>query len=291
MAFVKLVKNNAHFKRFQTKYRRRREGKTDYKARLGMVVQDKNKYNTPRHRLVVRFSNAHVVCQVVRATLAGDEVIAHATSQELPRYGVTVGLANFAAAYCTGLLVARRLLKSLGLDGTYAAFDADGEDNQVEAADDAPRPFYCVLDSGLKRTSSGSKIFAALKGALDGGLDVPHSPKRFIGYDAEAGAVDAATLRRYLHGGPVGDHMEQLAEEDAAKFRAHFARYLKAGLSADNLEEMYAKAHAAIRANPDRAASTTRAQHAKSTKRWKTPKLSGEERRAALKQKLVALTA
>ena len=29
MPFVKLVKNNAYFSRFQVKYRRRREGKTD----------------------------------------------------------------------------------------------------------------------------------------------------------------------------------------------------------------------------------------------------------------------
>lgn len=44
MAFVKLVKNNAYFKRFQTKYRRRREGKTDYRARKRLITQDKTKY-------------------------------------------------------------------------------------------------------------------------------------------------------------------------------------------------------------------------------------------------------
>lgn len=36
-----------------------------------------------------------------------------ASSKELPRYGVNVGLKNYAAAYCTGLLVARRLLHTL----------------------------------------------------------------------------------------------------------------------------------------------------------------------------------
>ena len=48
--FVKLVKNKAYFKRFQVKFRRRREGKTDYFARKRLVVQDKNKYNTPKYR-------------------------------------------------------------------------------------------------------------------------------------------------------------------------------------------------------------------------------------------------
>ena len=47
MAFVKLVKNKAYFMRFQTKFKRRREGKTDYFARKRLVIQDKDKYNTP----------------------------------------------------------------------------------------------------------------------------------------------------------------------------------------------------------------------------------------------------
>lgn len=41
--------------------------------------------------------------------------------------------------------------------------EATGEDYNVEAADDGPRPFTCLLDTGLKRTSTGSKVFAALK--------------------------------------------------------------------------------------------------------------------------------
>jgi hypothetical protein len=41
--------------------------------------------------------------------------------------------------------------------------EPDGEDYNVEAADEGPRPFYCLLDAGLKRTSTGSKTFGALK--------------------------------------------------------------------------------------------------------------------------------
>lgn len=40
-------------------------------------------------------------------------------SSELPRYGLKMGLTNYAAAYCTGLLVARRMLNKLGLDKHY----------------------------------------------------------------------------------------------------------------------------------------------------------------------------
>jgi len=54
MGFVKVVKNKPYFKRFQVKYRRRREGKTDYFARKRLIIQNKNKYNTPKYRLIVR---------------------------------------------------------------------------------------------------------------------------------------------------------------------------------------------------------------------------------------------
>ena len=199
--------------------------------------------------------------------------------QELGRYGLTVGLTNYAAAYATGLLLARRVLTKFGLDKTYVGMEEPtGEDYNVEEAEDGPRPFRALLDTGLKRTSTGSKVFAALKarsavpvaqregvvakvlainvassasedcdrlgrpgadqtlnprpvwvagragrraghpaqrqalcglqrggqgavvdsrtldlcglqGALDGGLDIPHSDKRFVGYNAEDKAL------------------------------------------------------------------------------------------------------
>merc|ERR1712166_716218 len=175
MPFVKVVKSKAYFKRFQVKFRRRREGKTDYYARKRLVVQDKNKYNTPKYRMIVRMSNKDITCQIAYARLEGDRVVAAAYSHELPRYGVKIGLTNYAAAYCTGLLLARRVLKQLNLDGQY------------EGNDDGPGAFRACLDVGLARTTTGAKIFGAMKGAADGGLDIPHSEKRFPGYDKEAG--------------------------------------------------------------------------------------------------------
>jgi Ribosomal large subunit proteins 60S L5, and 50S L18 len=51
MGAVKTLKNKAYHKRFQTKWRRRREGKTDYHRRAKLIVQDKRKYNSPKYRL------------------------------------------------------------------------------------------------------------------------------------------------------------------------------------------------------------------------------------------------
>lgn len=52
--------------------------------------------------------------------------------------------------------------------------EVTGEDYNVEQEGDNPNPFQAVLDVGLARTSTGAKIFAVLKGAADGGVNVPH---------------------------------------------------------------------------------------------------------------------
>lgn len=91
------------------------EGKTDYAARRRLILQDKNKYNAPKYRFVVRVTNSRVLCQVMYATLQGDRLVCSADSQELTRYGIKVGLTNYSAAYATGLLLARRLLKQVGV--------------------------------------------------------------------------------------------------------------------------------------------------------------------------------
>ena len=244
-----MTKNKPYFKRFQVKYRRRREGKTDYRARRRLVLQDKNKYNSPKYRLVVRFTNKDVIAQIIYSKIVGDFVLAAAYSHELPKYGIKLGLTNWAAAYATGLLLARRVLKKLHLDNKYQGSQVTGEDFNVEEAEGA-RPFKAILDVGLARTTTGARLFATLKGATDGGLNVPHSPSRWPGYDKEGDKLDATVLRKYILGGHVRDYMEKLQAEDPEKYQKQFSRYIKAGLTADKLEETYKAAHNAIRANP-----------------------------------------
>jgi len=81
-----------------------------------LVTQDKNKYNTPKNRFVVRFTNKDITCQVAYVKIEGDVIICATYAHELPRYGIKVGLTNYAAAYCTDLLLARRLLTKLKLN-------------------------------------------------------------------------------------------------------------------------------------------------------------------------------
>ncbi|KAL7746394.1 60S ribosomal protein L5 [Sorochytrium milnesiophthora] len=285
MPFVKVVKNKAYFKRFQVKYRRRREGKTDYYARKRLTVQAKNKYNSPKYRLVVRFTNADIICQIIYSKIQGDFVLAAAYAHELPRYGVKLGLTNYAAAYCTGLLLARRVLKKLGLDEQYAGIvNPDGTISEVEALEDGPRPFKAFLDVGLVRTSTGARVFAAMKGASDGGIFVPHSENRFPGYDRESKSLDTDVLRKYIYGGHVAEFMTELQGEDEDRYKRHFARFIAEGIEADNLEEIYTKAHAAIRADPTYTKKDTKIDIEK-VKKFKSKRRTLQQRRQRIKQR------
>jgi len=256
MGFVKVVKNKAYFKRFQTKYRRRREGKTDYGARRVMVRQEKNKYATAKYRLIARFTNTRVIAQIAWSTIEGDKVMMHADSTELAQYGVKVGLKNYAAAYCTGLLLARRVLTKVGLADSFKGVEeVTAEEFHVEDDYEGDRrPFKAVLDVGLKRTTVGSRVFGVLKGAVDGGLHVPHSTKRFPGYKAgekkEDGEYDAEFHKERIFGGHVGEYMESLKEEDETQYQKLYSKYIAEDVEADGLEDMYKDAHKKIRASP-----------------------------------------
>jgi len=256
MAFIKVVKTKAYYKRFQTRFRRRREGKTDYYARKRLIIQDKNKYNTPKYRLVVRITNQNVIAQVLYPTISGDVVYVRADSSELKKFGLTAGLTNYAASYATGLLVAKRLLKKAGLDKIYTgAAKIDGEDYNVANDAKERKPFKAVLDVGLVRTTTGNRVFGALKGACDGGLHVPHSTKRFPGYkvNEKGDSYNAKVHRERIFGVHVDKHMKLLQKKSPEAFKLQFSRWdatLKAA-KLDSVEKLYSKIHEDIKKNPD----------------------------------------
>jgi len=288
MGLIKVVKSKAYFKRFQVKFRRRREGKTDYQARKALIAQDKNKYNTPKYRMVVRFTNKDICAQIIFARIQGDQVLCSAYAHELPRYGITLGLTNYAAAYATGLLLARRLLKQLKLDKFYeGTTDASGEHTEVEDVDGKPGAFKCYLDVGLSRTTTGAKLFATMKGAVDGGLNIPHSDRRFPGYDSESKKFDAGVHRKYIFGGHVANYMKELKDGDEDAYKKQFSRFVTAGVTSEGMEALYKGAHAKIRADPTKAApkKAPAKEGTKKTKRWNRKKISLAERKNRVEQK------
>lgn len=127
---------------YRVKFRRRRAGKTEYRKRLALL-----KSNLPR--AVVRKTLTSSIVQVVEFAPQGDRVLASASAQELKKLGWTKACDTLPAAYLTGLLAGKRARQK----------------NITKA----------VLDIGLHTPSKGARIFGALKGLLDAGLEIPHS--------------------------------------------------------------------------------------------------------------------
>ena len=197
--------------------------------------------------------------------------IAAADSKELANYGITCGLANYAAAYATGLLLARRLLKDKKIDTVFKGVTkADGKLYNIENDKNERRPFKTYLDVGLVRTTTGNKVFGAMKGACDGGLNVPHNEKRFPGFRYEKIEVVAKGKkvaneekekpkanfntndhREHIFGVHVQKYYDLLKAENPARFKAQFSRWEKA-LGGKSIESLYTAAHEKIRSNPDR---------------------------------------
>jgi large subunit ribosomal protein L5e len=95
-----------------------------------------------------------------------------------------------------------------------------------------------------------------MKGAADGGLEVPHNTRRFPGFKAETKKFDPAVLRKYIFGGHVADYQKKLQADNAEKYKQQFSQYVKAGIKPDGIEAMWAGVHKAIRANPAFVATT-----------------------------------
>lgn len=127
-------------------YRRKREGRTDYKKRLAML-----KSNLPR--LVVRKSLNNLSLQIIEYHRTGDKVLTTAHSRELIKLGYKGNRSNLPAAYLLGLLIANKAKKA--------------KVNKV------------IFDMGLYQKVSGNLLFAVLKGAVENSLNIPHTEDVF----------------------------------------------------------------------------------------------------------------
>lgn len=125
----------------RTDKRRRHENKTDYKQRLGLL-----KSGLPR--IVIRRTNRYFSLQLVESDAAQDSVIKSVSSRDLLKEGLDDccknSLKSTPAAYLTGLLFA----KSLDKEKRY------------------------VTDIGMSRNIHKNRVFAVLKGLVDGGVNI-----------------------------------------------------------------------------------------------------------------------
>jgi len=181
-----MAKNNS----YTVPYRRKREGKTSYKTRIKLVQS-----GVPR--LVVRKSLRNIRIQIVEFNPSSDKVLFSASSSELRKIGWKGSLSNTPAAYLTGCLLASKVKKSL----------------------------KCVVDIGLNVSIKGSVLYAAVKGAIDGGLDIPFSES----------IVPAEDRIRGVH---IAKFAESI-KKDKDKYTRQFAKYLKDGIEPEKLPEHF----------------------------------------------------
>ena len=162
--------------------RRRREGRTDYHQRLRLL-----KSGDPR--LAARTSNSHVRAQLITPGPNGDITHVSATSEELDDYGWEAPTGNVPSAYLTGFLLGSRAV-------------AEGHDE-------------AVLDIGLRTATPGNKVFSVQEGAIDAGLEIPHSDDVLADWSRNRGEH-------------IADYAEQLDEPlysgdfDATELPEHF---------------------------------------------------------------------
>ena len=184
---------------YRVKLRRRREGKTDYQARKALVVSGKP-------RLVTRTANRNITVQILIAKPHGDEVLAAANSRELVKsYGWKAATGNIPAAYLTGLLCGLK-----------------AKANGIKEA---------ILDIGLVAPTKGAKIFAALSGVLDAGVDVPHSEEKIV--------------KERMKGEHIAKYAKSLGA-GSEEYTAKFSKYTAQGIAPEKISEHFAKVKATI---------------------------------------------
>uniref|UniRef100_A0A4X2KGF9 Large ribosomal subunit protein uL18 n=1 Tax=Vombatus ursinus TaxID=29139 RepID=A0A4X2KGF9_VOMUR len=232
--------------------------------------------------MIARVTNRNIICQIAYACIEEDMIVCAAYAHELPKYGVKVGLTDYAVAYCTGLLLALRLLNRFGMDKIYEGqVEVTGDEYDVESIDGQPGAFTCYLDIGLAKTTTGNKVFGDLKGAVDGGLSIPQSTKCFPGYDSESKEFNAEVYCKHIMGQNVADYMCYLVEEDEDAYKKQFSQYIKNNIT-PNMEEMYKKAPADIQENP---VYEKKPKGEVKKKRWNRPKTSLAQKKDQVAQK------
>ena len=66
-------------------------------------------------------------------------------------------------------------------------------------------------------------------------MDIPHSSKRFPGYDKEASEFNASVHRDHIFGKHVADYMRHLLEDDEDAYKRQFGAFIKNGVTADDV--------------------------------------------------------
>ncbi len=188
-------------KRRTIAYRRKRQGKTNYNKRLKLVMS-----RLPR--LVVRKTNKSIIVQLVGYAEDGDKVIVSVSSSSLKKLGWSYSLKSIPAAYLTGLLLAKK-----------------GIEKGIKKA---------IVDIGLQRPVNGSRLYSAVKAAVDAGIDMHVDDKIFPAEDR-------------IKGKHIAGYAKALASDKDA-YNRQFSGYLKTNTDPAGMPELFEKIKTKINA-------------------------------------------
>lgn len=169
--------------------KRRKTAVTDYRKRIALLMGG-------MPRMVVRRSNRSITAQIVNFDAKGDKVATSVSSKELKKMGWEPR-SNIPTAYLTGLLFAQKTKKL----------------NVSEI----------VLDTGLYKPAKSSVVFAAAKGAADGGLKVLNS----IEFD-----------EKRLKGSHIAEYAK-LIKGDSENYKRQFSGYAEKKFEIEKLDELF----------------------------------------------------
>jgi large subunit ribosomal protein L18 len=187
---------------YRVQYRRRREKKTDYSARRILATSE-------YPRFVARVSNKAIIVQITRSEIKGDIVLANASSYELKtHYGWKASGKNIPAAYLIGYVAGKKALE-IGIDRAN-------------------------LDMGLKRVTTGNKLFAVVQGAIDAGLEIPVDSDVVPSHESITGQV-------------IAEYAKNI--EDPIEYERRFSVYLRRGLRPEALPSHFDEVKTRIEEN------------------------------------------
>lgn len=185
---------------FIIQHRRRREKKTNYRKRLALL-------SSGDIRLVIRKTLSGMMIQFIDYSPQGDRTKTTTVAADLKKFGWKIHAGNIPASYLTGLIAGFKA-KAMGID-------------------------KAVLDCGMQTSTKASRIYAALKGVVDAGVDVPHSDE-VIPDEARMSGDHIAKYSAKLHADKKGKMFTQCtaAGIPPEHIPKHFADVKKAIISA-----------------------------------------------------------
>merc|ERR1712224_597391 len=221
-----------------------------YRCRIRLVTTETKNENILKYRIVSRFKNKDVITQVLYSSVLDDNVVCSSYAHKLYLFEYHLGLKNYAASYCVGLICARRFLSKFDFFKVYLTYRKLYDGLCIKAGSESCwSTLILILDIGIKRSSTGSRLFAVTKGAIDEGVNMPYNIRRLVGFNNNTLFISFDCFKKYIYAGHIEEYVTSL-EEEPDWFRLQFSTLINKQINSSVFYTIIVKVHAAIRTTP-----------------------------------------